>query len=420
MCGLMIRQCVQLGFHKQLRTEECTDLDEFKKRLFWSTYHLERRISLVLGRPLAINDDEVDIDFPHYIEEDDRNGSEDQTVGSGSTSKVPSAASRTDISFHVLVLMLDQLNSKSRLTLCQLAKASSIAKIERKIAKRLQKLEDWKTAIFGSIAGEHKSKDSTELMYLTSRTPIHTPQSHPKMSETQRLTLLLSYHRARRLILQAILTEIQRPNQDFPFSSFAKSSGEVCQLNRRLHRLKPVPFTLLDLHSIFVAGLSMIYCVWKDPGLYDAEMAADFGACSTVLYLIAEQWGAGAKKYRDAFELGADRTAEYVQSIKQSREGEKQMQVFTGQQEPIGLTAYGEVLGDDMNNQSSSYDTGTNNGTGLSNQSFDVWQMITQAVQTDNSGLEWDALNFTGIENFMAEEATWWFNEGTSTSGSWS
>lgn len=424
LCGLMIRQCLQLGFHKQLKTDEkSSDQDEFKKRLFWSTYHLERRISLVLGRPLAINDDEIDVDFPHHIEEDSgnhrskhqENSHGNQRLNSTNPSEISSTAGRTDISFHVLVLMLDQLNSKSRLTLCRLAKAISVAKPERKIAKRFQKLEEWKIAIFGPTVGEDTAKDSAELMYFTSRTPVQTPQSQPVMPETQRLTLLLNYHRARRLILQTILTDIHRPNQVFPFSSFAKSSGEVCQLNRRLHRLKPVPFTLLDLHSVFVAGLSMIYCVWKDPQLYDAEMAADFGACSTVLYLIAEQWGASAKKYRDAFELGAERTAEYIQSIKRSRKGEEQQPVFAGQQGQVGGATYEDVIGDDMQNQSNTYDTETTSADGWSNDNFDVWQMINRVVQTHDTRLEQDTLGFTGIDEFMAEDAMWWFNEGTYT-----
>lgn len=347
-----------------------------------------------------MNDDEIDTEFPQHISEDDSN------VASSNTG-------RNDISFQVLVLILDQLNSKSRLTLCRLTKAVSTEKVERKIAKRFQKLEEWKVSIFGSMAGA--DMDSSQLIYYTSRTPVQTPQSQPGMAETQRLTLLLNYHRARRLILQSILTDIHRPNQTFPFASFARSSGEVCQLNRRLHRLKPVPFTLLDLHSIFVAGLSIIYCVWKDPKLYDAETAADLGACSTVLYLIAEQWGAGAKKYRDAFELGAERTAEYAQSITQSHGSEQTQQGVFESHVPQGNNSSYDIEGNQILNQGDAYHTEPNVSGGWSNDNFDVWQMITQAVQTSDTRVERDVLDFAGIEEFMADEAMWWFNEGNYT-----
>jgi hypothetical protein len=403
LCGLIIRQCLQLGFHRQIKTDQSSSLEaESKKRIFWSTYHLERRISLVLGRPLGINDDEIDTDFPQHIAEDDGHDPSSNT-------------SETDISFQGLVLMLDQLNSKSRLTLCRLTKTNStVAKVENKIAKRFLKLEEWKMGIFGSLDGSEMN--SSQLMYQTSRTPVQTPQSQPRMAESQRLTLLLNYHRARRLILQSVLTDIDRPNHDFPFASFAKSSGEVCQLNRRLHRLKPVPFTLLDLHSIFVAGLSMIYCVWKDPKLYDAEMAADLGACSTVLYLIAEQWGAGAKKYRDAFELGAERTAEYAQSIIQSPGNDRiQQQTFLGHETQVTNSAYHGTSDNGIPNQGNAYHTEMNANGGWTNDNFDVWQMITQAVQTNDTRIERDVLDFAGIEEFMADEAMWWFNESSYT-----
>ncbi|EXJ56771.1 hypothetical protein A1O7_07115 [Cladophialophora yegresii CBS 114405] len=322
LCGLMIRQCIELGLHRQLRTDKnSARADEFKRRLFCSIYHLERRIALVLGRPLAITDDEIDVPLPRETEDGHSVDSpEPSKISHGlphprSKPETTSTAARNDILFHVQNILLDQLNARSRLTLSRLAKVGRRIEVERKITKRFQEIEDWKSAIFGHSAG---GEGSTDLMYSIPRTPVQTPASRPPLPEAQRLVLLLNYHRARRMLLQTILTEIQLPNQAFPFSSFARSSGEVCQLNRRLHRSRSVPFTLLDLHSVFVAGFSMIYCAWSDPGLYDAEMAADLGACSTVLYLIAEQWGAGAKKYRDTFELIMGKTAEYILSPKRS------------------------------------------------------------------------------------------------------
>lgn len=417
LCGLMIRQCLELGLHRQQRPDEkSTPEDELKKRLFWSIYHLERRIALVLGRPLTIADDEIDISMPRHLEEDNDESSVQAPVVGIGTLRRPEA----DITFHCLLLKLDQLNSKSRLAFSRLGKVDTGVDIERKIAKRFKHLEAWRTTIFRSAGGG--SEDQIEdLTTSTPRTTVQTPMSQPPLPEGQRLGLLLSYHRARRLLLQAMLTDIHRPGKTFPYASFAKSSGEVCQLNRRLHRLKPVPFTLLDLHSVFVAGFSMIYCVWKDPQLYSAEMAADFGACTTVLYLIAEQWGAGAKKYRDAFELVAEKTAEYVLSTRESRIDKQQSRTSTSQQTrqsgpPAinGIVAYGE-----MQHQNDSYGVEKSGNDCWANDSFDVWQMINQSVQTQSSGLEYDAVDFTGIEEFLAEEGLGWFNGGTAMD-SWS
>ncbi|OAL35927.1 hypothetical protein AYO20_04833 [Fonsecaea nubica] len=421
LCGLMIRQCVELGLHRQLRKDISTATsDEFKRRLFYSIYHLERRIVLVLGRPLTIADDEIDTPLPSEIEDDHfqdpselpESGRENTAWNENSRPRGPPTGPRTDIIFHVHNIRLDQINAKSRLVLSRLAKAERGTKFEQKIAKRFQELEDWKTGIFG-----HSGVDEPpDLMFSTVRTPVQTPVSRLAMPEAQRLTLLLNYHRARRLLLQTILTEVQLFNQPFPFASFAKSSGEVCQLNRRLHRIRSVPFTLLDLHSVFVAGFTLIFCAWSDPSLYDAEMAADLGACSTVLYLIAEQWGEGAKKYRDAFELVAGKTAEYVLRPKRSHASSQQQTGSVG----IHATSHSGSSGDtglsgvmppptssDAMEQSSS-DSWTKDG-------FDVWQMMTEFVQTQDSDFECDPVNFREIETFLTEEGLGWFNGGTGT-----
>jgi hypothetical protein len=407
----MIRQCLELGLHRQLRTDEKSPYaNEFKKRLFWSIHHLERRIALVLGRPLAISDDEIDIGLPQYVEDDDSGETtesldENQPSNSNNLRESPQGKVQNDIWFHVSLIKLDQLNAKSRLTLCRLAKASPEARVY-KIAKRFQELEDWKTAIFGSVPSEASRRASTQLILSTPRTTVQTPMSRPALSETQRLALLLNYHRARRMLLQTILTDVHLPDQSFPYASFAKSSGEVCQLNRRLHRLKPVPFTLLDLHSVFVAGFSMIYCAWNDPQLYDTEMAADFGACSTVLYLIADQWGPGAKRYRDAFELVAEKTAEHVSNMRRARESGQQQndpldpQAHAGgiRMAPPGQIAHG------IQAQSNSYVSERNGAEGWANDNIDVWQRLTQCVQPHECTDECDTLDFTGIEAFLAEE----------------
>ncbi len=61
----------------------------------------------------------------------------------------------------------------------------------------------------------------------------------------------------------------------------------------------------------------MIYCILICPSLYSAARASDVGACSTVLYVITEQWS-GAKKYRDAFEVVAEKMMESARKFQES------------------------------------------------------------------------------------------------------
>lgn len=58
----------------------------------------------------------------------------------------------------------------------------------------------------------------------------------------------------------------------------------------------------MALHSVFLAGLTLIYCIWISPKeVFGIKTSNDVNACSIVLYIITERWP-GAKKYRDVFE----------------------------------------------------------------------------------------------------------------------
>lgn len=142
---------------------------------------------------------------------------------------------------------------------------------------------------------------------------------HYRPVEVEKAELLLEYHKARRSLLQPLMTE---GRDHFPFdtadyTACADASGQICQLYRRLHRLSPIPFSLRDLHAVFVAGFTLIYCVCTCPAIYSAQRASDVGACSTVLYVITEQWSS-AKKYRDAFEVVAEKMLESTRKYQES------------------------------------------------------------------------------------------------------
>jgi hypothetical protein len=99
----------------------------------------------------------------------------------------------------------------------------------------------------------------------------------------------------------------------------AEACGDVCQTYKKLHQSIPVGFSLMALHSVFLAGiliallpttslslmhpgLTLAYCTWISPQeVFSIKTSNNMNACSIVLYIIAERWP-GAKKYRDTYE----------------------------------------------------------------------------------------------------------------------
>lgn len=63
--GLALRMAIQNGMHrKHLGNEFDAYTQDLRNRLWWSTYRLEKRVSILHGRPASISSNEVDADHP--------------------------------------------------------------------------------------------------------------------------------------------------------------------------------------------------------------------------------------------------------------------------------------------------------------------------------------------------------------------
>ncbi|KAF7197925.1 putative transcriptional regulatory protein C3C7.04 [Pseudocercospora fuligena] len=65
-CGIALRVGIGLGLHRtQARyTSMSPTLREYRRRLFWTLYLFDRLISSKLGYPLAIHDEDIDVEMP--------------------------------------------------------------------------------------------------------------------------------------------------------------------------------------------------------------------------------------------------------------------------------------------------------------------------------------------------------------------
>lgn len=111
---------------------------------------------------------------------------------------------------------------------------------------------------------------------------------------------MLYYYKTLRLLLYPRITT---KNIDIDtLVKCAEACGGVCRTYKTLHRQTSVGFSLMALYSVFLSGLTLVYCIWLSPKeVYTITTNNDLNACSVVLYVITERWP-GARKYRDAFE----------------------------------------------------------------------------------------------------------------------
>jgi hypothetical protein len=301
-----MRLCLELGLHRPKPYQaHQTRSEQQRRKLFWSVFVFERKSALVLGRPFAVSDKDIVILLP------DNDSQEDASIGSASSTAL--------LRNHVL---LYRIHSKIKSTLHHLRSEAPSAKLADKVASCLRKLEDWKSRMLQEV--ESRTADTTSA---SRPAQIHSNSDSSDSAEDEpvllkrgpdqdKAELLLEYHKARRSLLQPLLTDggSQYSPTLSDYSACADASGQICRHYRLLHRLSALPFTLRDLHAVLIAGFTWLHCIAARPVLYNAHNASSIGACSTVLYLIAEQWS-GARKYRDTFEIVADKLVSKVCEI---------------------------------------------------------------------------------------------------------
>lgn len=70
LLGLALRMAVNMGMHRSFGAEALhPNVRELRNRLWWSVYVAERIFSVEMGRPLAINDAEIDAPLPVNVPE---------------------------------------------------------------------------------------------------------------------------------------------------------------------------------------------------------------------------------------------------------------------------------------------------------------------------------------------------------------
>ncbi|KAI6818699.1 hypothetical protein KC332_g9096 [Hortaea werneckii] len=321
LSGLAIRQCLELGLHRTRKSnDQDLDNEQHRIRMFWSVYIFERKTALVLGRPFALSDDDIELDLPAN---DCVELSMANDVDRPTNDEVSPA---TTLSFHQFHIQLYQIHGQIR-RLLRHVRESVPRKSIHEVESLLNALDAWRHQMLETYSTEaqcvhdrsRRVRGLTEWYTSGRRGPtLYTgyQTTHPgrqRSIDVERSELLLEHHKAKRTLLQALMIE---GRGHFPFSKVhflacANASGQICQLYRRLHRLRSTPFTLRDLHAVFVAGFTLVYCIFSYPEVPPAESASDLGACSTVLYVITEQWP-GAKRYRDAFEMVTEKLREYT------------------------------------------------------------------------------------------------------------
>ncbi|KAL4940185.1 fungal-specific transcription factor domain-containing protein [Aspergillus oleicola] len=305
--GMAIRHCVELGYH---RSTECyrknadTLTKEMLKRCFWVAYDIDRVTASILGRPVGIPEDWIDVELPADIDDEDITSTKFSSAARTTATDPP-----TLMTGALHVIQLRRLWAKFSDRLYSKASHSSINIQTRETAVKSlrEELEQWRSSL---------------------PSQVDFAQSNPLSVFASSEWFRLAYDHSILLLYRPFITSSEqgdRINEDYfdgnlrydeeivnlAFDECAKCARDICLHYRRLYQSSSVQFTWGSVHILFLGGLTYLYCLWRSQRVREKTKQTDVVstclACSTVLVIIAERWKL-ATSYRDLFETLSQKT----------------------------------------------------------------------------------------------------------------
>ncbi|KAK1856070.1 flavin-binding monooxygenase [Colletotrichum chrysophilum] len=299
LSGLAVRQCVELGLHRDIpwsKVESNTLKTEVRRRVFWCSYNLDRACAVTLGRPVSITDEDIDVAL--FLDIDDENITPTGFLAQARTSNLEPA---TVVSSALHTIRLRRIWARMQRTIYRETHSVAPHRNSSSTQKFKDELRAWMDAapeqlVEGCAANNaFGSPEWYKLMYYHS---------------------ILLLHRRRLVVRQRSSHDQSRwaaPECDDAsvYLDCASSSQAICELYRTLYLSQRLNDTWGALHVLFLAGLTYVHCLWNSPETRNTIrrdiVSSTCTSCMIVLAVMSERWDAVAP-YRDTFEALSNAT----------------------------------------------------------------------------------------------------------------
>ncbi|KAH7036006.1 fungal-specific transcription factor domain-containing protein [Microdochium trichocladiopsis] len=352
LVGVAARTCYELGLHKnatyqQLKADIRADADQYtasKEReeqiearfnCFWCTVALDRVASLTLGRPLAMQLEDIDVDlmalqrdqFFTQAPEIARTPAESRSVS------VPAAEEkvRRSIFTHIVkyrVICGKVLNALHRSTSDDLRSPSvDYTHIRDQLAQELQAWHaDTASAVLVAPSSAIVDSIATPATPATTTSTSSRTESLSSFRSTEWYDLL--YHNGNLMLFRPSpsIPDTTARNNSTALQRTFDSSRAAITLYASLHQTRKINYSWVTLHSVFMAGLSYIYALRthfqharqrsQSQGQREKSVLAaapsiiqvvnDTRACSKVLVAVSERWASTTRNCSEVFDKLSD------------------------------------------------------------------------------------------------------------------
>ncbi|KAL4898062.1 fungal-specific transcription factor domain-containing protein [Aspergillus ambiguus] len=294
--------CIDLGLHREPRDlhDISTTALAMRRFIFYTVYNLDRTIATIQGRPLGIRDETFDLRIPDLDELPEEHTSMTNNFNDTSVytrwpddSKLSIYCFELDKSISEIKLLLYHLPTKGGL----FSWPSDYSAIQTRVKASL---DEWFTQVSALRLTQEADQDDDQFVHYNCKL----------------LKLEALYHGAIILLYQ--------PSQVFPSPTQSallichQSASRRLQIYNQLNNEENMYYTWRDIHGIFSAGATIIYCFWACREIQSmiplADALRDLRICSNLLS-VGGQWWPSVRTGRDNFDKIVDLTIKQLSQL---------------------------------------------------------------------------------------------------------
>ncbi|KAH8812618.1 fungal-specific transcription factor domain-containing protein [Xylogone sp. PMI_703] len=266
LVGVAARMAIGMGLHAASTYQNLpVNVSEHRKRLFFSLYMMDRVVSLALGRPFAMRDDDIDVE--PFADADDENIKPDKIIPQD-----PLQPSSISVPLHILALRKI---------------ASEIGERVYSTNKTRNLLPEQRDQIIQDI---HK-----KLIEWRRNMPFPLPDSQSRVPHMITSWFDLNYY--------THVTMLYRPSPLFPtldimkVKILAEASAMSIRQATNMHHQQRFAYNWLNLFGVFTSSLALMYAITAQPDLMSVLNQTD---ALRDLELAMELLGTFGKKFASA------------------------------------------------------------------------------------------------------------------------
>ncbi|KAJ9304232.1 transcriptional regulator family: Fungal Specific TF [Paecilomyces variotii] len=268
LVGVATRMAIGMGLHTSSTYENIpVDVSEYRKRIFWSLYMMDRVVSMALGRPFAMRDEDIDVEI--FADVDDENIQTDRIIPQD-----PLQPSSMQVPRHILALR--KIASVIGEKVYSQTKARGMDQGQRdEVIRQIHKqLVEWRRSMpfpLPELQGSrvpHLSSSWFDLNYYTHVTMLYRPSPLCPILDVPKVKIL------------------------------AESSAMSIRQATNMHLQQRLSYNWLNLFGVFTSSLALMYSVTAQPDSLSSALEQT-GAIGD-LELAVELLGTFGKKFPSA------------------------------------------------------------------------------------------------------------------------